>query len=59
MTQTVKQTKGVIDIIPEEIDEFERGVKRFQSGEWDPTEFMAFRLRQGVYGQRQPEGQMV
>jgi sulfite reductase beta subunit-like hemoprotein len=59
MAQTDRQTQGVIDIIPEEIDEFERGVKRFQSGEWDPTDFMAFRLRQGVYGQRQPEGQMV
>ena len=59
MTQTNKQSQGVIDIIPEEIDEFERGVKRFQAGEWTPTDFMAFRLRQGVYGQRQAEGQMV
>ena len=59
MTQTDRKSQGVIDIIPEEIDEFERGVKRFQSGDWNPTDFMAFRLRQGVYGQRQLEGQMV
>ena len=32
--------------------------KRFQDGEFDPTDFMAYRLRQGVYGQRQPDEQM-
>ncbi len=52
-------TKGVIDILPEEIDDFDAQVKRFQAGEWDSNDFMAFRLRQGIYGQRQPESQMV
>ena len=51
-------TKPVIEYFPSEIDEFEAGVKRFQSGDWDPTDFMAFRLRQGVYGQRQPDVHM-
>ena len=59
MTQEEKQGIGVIDVIPEEIDEFNQGVKRFQAGDWDPTDFMAFRLRQGVYGQRQSDSQMV
>ena len=48
----------IIEYFPSEIDEFEAGVKRFQAGDWDPTDFMAFRLRQGVYGQRQPDVHM-
>ena len=52
------QTKPIIDYYPSEIEEFEAGVKRFQAGDWDPTDFMAFRLRQGVYGQRQPDVHM-
>ena len=52
------QTNSIIEYFPSEIEEFEAGVKRFQSGNWDPTDFMAFRLRQGVYGQRQPDVHM-
>ena len=52
-------SKGIIEILPEEIDDFEAQVKRFQAGEWDSNDFMAFRLRQGIYGQRQPDSQMV
>ena len=61
MTQTEwkPRTEGIIELLPEEIDDFEAQVKRFQAGEWDPNEFMAFRLRQGVYGQRQADAQMV
>ena len=61
MTQTdwKPRTKRVIDVLPEEIDELEFQVKRFQAGEWDPTKFQAFRLRQGVYGQRQADAQML
>ena len=62
MTQIQDKTsKGrVIPILPEELEEFEHEVKRFQAGEWNTEhEFMAFRLRQGVYGQRQPDVQMV
>ena len=54
-----RQTTGIIDIIPSEIEDFEQEVKRFQAGEWDETDFQAFRLRQGVYGQRQPDVHMV
>ena len=61
MTQTEwkPRTKGIIDIVPEEIEDFELQVKRFQSGDFDPTEFQAYRLKQGIYGQRQPDAQMV
>ena len=61
MTQTEgkPKTRRVIDVLPEEIDEFEVQVKRFQAGEWDPNQFTAFRLRQGIYGQRQLDAQMV
>ena len=61
MTQTdwKPRTERVIPILPEEIADFELQVKRFRSGEWDETEFQAFRLKQGVYGQRQPDAQML
>ena len=52
------QTNPIIEYFPSEIEEFEDGVKRFQAGDWDPTDFMAFRLRQGIYGQRQPDVHM-
>ena len=53
------KTERVLPILPEELEEFELQVKRFREGEWDPNKFMAFRLRQGVYGQRQADEQMV
>ena len=61
MTQTANRpaTKGVLETLPEELDDFERQVKKFQAGEWDEIEFQAFRLKQGVYGQRQSDVQMV
>jgi sulfite reductase beta subunit-like hemoprotein len=46
-------------VLPEEIDDLESEIKRFQSGESDPLKFQAFRLRQGVYGQRQADAQMI
>ena len=59
MVETTERPKGVIDILPEELDDFQNQVKRFHAGEWIETDFMAFRLRQGVYGQRQPDVHMV
>jgi sulfite reductase beta subunit-like hemoprotein len=61
MTQTEwkPRTQGIIEVRPEELDDFELQAKRFQAGEWDETEFQAFRLRQGIYGQRQADVQMV
>lgn len=64
-SQEVTQTswkpriQSVIEVLPEEIDDLESEIKRFQSGESDPLKFQAFRLRQGVYGQRQADAQMI
>ena len=61
MTQTDWQPRQqrVVEVIPEELDDFETQVKRFHAGEWNPNDFLAFRLRQGVYGQRQPDVHML
>ena len=53
------RSQRIIEILPEEIEDFETEVAKFQAGEWDPDKFMAFRLRQGVYGQRQADAQMM
>ena len=58
-SRAVSPQKGILQYIPAEVDEFEREVKRFRAGEWEENAFMAFRLRRGVYGQRQPDAQMV
>ena len=60
MTQTEwkPRAQGILEILPEEIADFETQVARFRAGEWSENDFMAFRLRQGVYGQRQPDSQM-
>jgi sulfite reductase beta subunit-like hemoprotein len=58
-TQWKPRTQGIIEVLPEEIADFGREVERFQAGEWDPNDFMAFRLRQGVYGQRQSDVHMI
>lgn len=49
----------VLKIDGPEIANFQEQVKLFQSGEKDEVEFLRFRLRQGVYGQRQPDRQMI
>src|SRR5687768_1470317 len=54
-----KKSKGIIPYLPEEVDHFEQEVKRFRAGEIETDAFTAFRLKQGVYGQRQPDAQMV
>jgi len=43
----------------EEIDRFEDAIASFGRGEIDPDRFTAIRLQQGVYGQRQPEVNML
>ncbi|MBI3898805.1 MAG: nitrite/sulfite reductase [Gammaproteobacteria bacterium] len=44
---------------PTELDRFEETVNTFLRGELDPERFTAFRLQQGVYGQRQTGVHMV
>jgi sulfite reductase beta subunit-like hemoprotein len=43
----------------DEIQRFDAEVDRFRTGELDNTVFTPFRLRQGVYGQRQADVQMI
>src|SRR5947209_13706965 len=49
----------VIPILRKEFDDFDTESTRFLKGELDDEEFIKFRLKQGVYGQRQPDRQMV
>src|SRR5579859_4861945 len=49
----------VIPILEREFDDFATEAGRFLRGELQEDDFIKFRLRQGVYGQRQPDVQMV
>jgi sulfite reductase beta subunit-like hemoprotein len=49
----------VIPILQGEFDDFDTEAARFLRGEMAEDDFIKFRLRQGVYGQRQPDVQMV
>jgi sulfite reductase beta subunit-like hemoprotein len=49
----------VIPILAQEFDDFETESTRFLQGAIEENEFIKFRLRQGVYGQRQPDVNMI
>ena len=49
----------IIPILEREFDDFDTESTRYLKGELDGEEFIKFRLKQGVYGQRQPDVQMV
>src|ERR687885_426695 len=49
----------VIPILEREFDDFDNEAEKFLDGQIDETEFIGFRLKQGVYGQRQADVQMV
>jgi sulfite reductase beta subunit-like hemoprotein len=49
----------VIPILQREFDDFDNEAQKFLSGESNPATFTGFRLKQGVYGQRQPDVQMI
>ncbi|HTU78192.1 MAG TPA: nitrite/sulfite reductase [Solirubrobacteraceae bacterium] len=49
----------VIPILEREFDDFKTEATKFLDGETPEDEFIKFRLKQGVYGQRQPEVQMI
>ncbi len=49
----------VIPIIEREFDDFDNEAEQFLSGALAEEQFIGFRLKQGVYGQRQPDVQMV
>ena len=49
----------IIPILEREFDDFDTESQRFLRGDIEETEFIKFRLKQGVYGQRQPAVQMI
>ena len=54
-----ENSKGIIPFMEEEVVRFEGESAKYQSGEQDNAQFTPFRLRQGVYGQRQADVQMI
>ena len=57
--QLADVSPGIIPFMEDEVVRLEEESRKFQSGELDNAEFTPFRLRQGVYGQRQPDVQMI
>ena len=57
--QLAQSSPGVIPFMEDEIVRLEEESAKFQSGELDNAQFTPFRLRQGVYGQRQADVQMI
>ena len=49
----------VIPILEREFDDFDTEAGTFLAGEQTEEQFIGFRLKQGVYGQRQPGVQMI
>src|SRR5436853_6640588 len=49
----------VIPILKREFDDFKTEATRFLGGELAEEQFIGFRLKQGVYGQRQADVQMI
>jgi sulfite reductase beta subunit-like hemoprotein len=49
----------VIPILQREYDDFKTEATKFLAGDTQEDEFIKFRLKQGVYGQRQPDVQMI
>jgi sulfite reductase beta subunit-like hemoprotein len=58
--ETYENVPGyVIPIIEREFDDFDSEAEEFLAGRLAEDRFIGFRLKQGVYGQRQPDVQMV
>src|ERR671916_1557719 len=49
----------VIPILEREFDDFDNEAEKFLAGETPETQFIGFRLKQGVYGQRPADVQMI
>jgi sulfite reductase beta subunit-like hemoprotein len=49
----------VIPVLEREFDDFDTGAAKFLAGETPEDQFIGFRLKQGVYGQRQADVQMI
>src|SRR5439155_23131783 len=51
--------EGIIPVIEEELEFFQNEVNAYRSGEREEIPFTQYRLREGTYGQRQADAQMV
>ena len=49
----------VIPILEREFDDFDNEAEKFLDGQTEEVDFIGFRLKQGVYGQRQADVQMI
>jgi sulfite reductase beta subunit-like hemoprotein len=49
----------IIPVLAREFDDFDNEAEKFLAGDTAENEFIGFRLKQGVYGQRQPDVQMI
>jgi len=49
----------VIPILEREFDDFDNEAEKYLDGKTEENEFIGFRLKQGVYGQRQADVQMI
>ena len=58
--EVVQNVPGhVIPILQREYDDFRTEATKFLDGQTEEDQFIKFRLKQGVYGQRQPDVQMI
>jgi sulfite reductase beta subunit-like hemoprotein len=58
--EVLKDVPGhLIPILEREFDDFDTESTRYLKGQLQEEDFIKFRLKQGVYGQRQPNVQMV
>ncbi len=58
--ETYENVPGhVIPIIEREFDDFDNEAEQFLDGRLEEHQFIGFRLKQGVYGQRQADVQMI
>src|SRR3954468_18218062 len=49
----------IIPVLREEFDDFDGEAGKFLDGQTEENDFIGFRLKQGVYGQRQADVQMI
>ncbi|MDQ3319940.1 MAG: hypothetical protein M3515_06845, partial [Actinomycetota bacterium] len=58
--EVVEDVPGhVIPILEREFDDFDNEAERFLANDLTEEQFIGFRLKQGVYGQRQADVQMI
>ena len=57
--ELARSSEAIIPFMDEEVVRLEEESEKFTSGEQDNLQFTPFRLRQGVYGQRQADVQMI